>query len=896
MITLWQWVTGRHLLHEGGRTLLTLFGVALGVAVLVSIRLANHSALASFSETVDSVAGRANLQVTSDSGGFDAALLDQIRAVPGVHAAAPVVQVYALARLPGPGLGIRSGRSAQDRDRQAGTPAAGAPEAAAYQETLLVLGVDLAAEAPFGRYRPQGLGAGALQGSGQGSGVTDAQSALAFVFDPTAVAITRSLADRHRLRTGDSLRILSAGQPVALTVRQILESKELEQAMGGNVVITTLATAQAAFHRAGKLDRLDLIVAPERWEAVRDRIAALLPAHAVVGRAEARTQQVENLLSAFELSLTALSFIALFVAMFLIFNAVSMSALRRRRETGILRSVGVTRRQVVLQFLSEGLALGILGSLAGLRLGTAMAKVALGAIERTITELYLVTYARDLRLEPTIYLAGFALGVAAALLSALAPALEAAGTPPSATVSQGMFIEAQGVPVGRWTIIGLGLLAATVAVAYWTVAQRRAHAGFLSAGLLLAGFSLLAPGFTLLCEGVLATVVGRLTGIEGALGIRYLRDAVARTSVVVAALMVSVGMMVALSVMVGSFRQTVSLWVNQTLRGDLYVEPLGRRVTGSATVLPPEVVKAARNLPGVAAVDTYRALRITYGGRIAFVVAIDFEVQRRFGRLEFMEGPATAVLGRALADDGVVVTESFAFRHRVRPGDRLTLQTPTGEHGLPVAGVFYDYSTEAGAILMDRQLYRRLWRDDRTESLALYLQPGVAVDDARERFARAAGSGIYLQMSANHELRRRVLVVFDQTFRITYALQAIAVVVAVLGVITTLTALILQRGREIAVLRAVGALRGQIRKMVLVESALLGLIGGLMGCACGMALSVLLIHVINRQFFGWTIRMNIEAWTFIQAVLVMIATAMLAGLAPARLAATRPAAEAMRVE
>jgi putative ABC transport system permease protein len=863
---LWRWITLRHLFHGGGRTLLTLLGVALGVAVFVSIRLANHSAMASFSDTVDTVAGKANLQVTSDSGGFDERFYPTLRQVPGIEATAPVVEAYALLQPDG-GLG----RRVFDKARE--NPA---------YDTLLVLGIDLLSEAPFARFEePEDR---------------DERSALAFMADPTAAAITRTLADRHQLKIGSPLRLLVAGRQVELKVRWILESRALQQALGGNVVLTDIATAQEAFQRFGKLDRIDLVVDPARKAKVRAALERLLPDGARVVQPQGRTQQVENMVEAFGLNLTALAFIALFVSMFLIFNSVSLSVLRRRREIGVLRALGVTRRQVIGLFLGEALILGIAGSLLGLGLGTLMAQGSLKAVARTITTLYLMVHAEKVYFDPLSYGLGLALGVGMSLLSALAPALEASRTPPSLTVRQGTFVEAQHPPVGKLTALGIALLGLSALVALATIGFRRPEGGFVSATLLLIGFSLLAPGFTLLMERLVGGLVRRMGGIEAALGAGYLREAITRTSMVVAALMVAVGMTVGLSIMVGSFRKTVNVWVDQTLRGDLYVEPVGRTVTGSATRLPAGLEERVRQLPGVAAVDTYRSIQISYGDRLAYLIGIDFAVQRDHGQMQFLQGRSAEIFDHALKQEQVIVTESFAFRHRVGVGDSVELDTPTGKVRLPIAGVFYDYATDAGAILIDHHLYARLWRDDRTENLAIYTTPGADVDEVRSALLQAAGDDLVLFVTPNQSLRSRVMQVFDQTFQITYALQAIAILVAVLGVITSLTGLILQRGREIGVLRAVGALRGQVRKMVLVESGLIGFIGALLGCVCGVALSVLLTYVINKQFFGWSIRMTIDPWLFLQAAVMMVGAAVVAGLAPARLAAGRAAAEAMRVD
>jgi putative ABC transport system permease protein len=859
-----RWVSLRHLLHERARTLLTVAGVALGVAVFVAVRLASHSALASFADTVDAVAGRADLQVAGGSEGFDERVFLAARGTPGVVAAAPVVQQHALARaLP-----------------------RGAPRPPRPDVTVMVLGLDVLRERPFGR-------ASVAPDTGGGAG---REALLGFLADPRAAAVTRAFARRHGVAAGDTVEVVTAGVPVPLAIRWLIDAEGLQQAFGGDVVVVDIGTAQEVFRRAGRLDRIDLVVDSGRRDAVRAALARVVPADVEVATPAGRTRQVEGMVSAFALNLTALSFVALFVATFLIHNAVSMAVVRRRREIGVLRTLGQTRAEVRAQFVLEGVALGAAGGVLGVALGTLLAKGALGAVSRTLTDLYLVAHADRLRLDPATYALGLALGVGSALVSALAPAFEAARTPPATTLREGAMTGAGRPPVGRWAVAGGVLLVAAAAVSWWTVAEHRRAGGFVAALLVVAGFSLAAPAATLAAETAAAPLVRRLLGVPGALGARALRESVARTSAVVAAILVSVAMMVALDIMVGSFRRTVDTWVRQTIRGDLYVEPVGHRAGGSTTVLPPELLEQVRALPGVAAVDTYRGARILHRGAIAHAVGVDFRVQLERGRLRLTRGDARTALGRALREDGALVTESFAHHHRLRAGDTLALATPSGVARLPVCGVLVDYSTDAGAVYVDRALYARLWRDPRTESFALYLAPGADAGAVERAVVAAAGPGRLLGVTPNRALRERVLEVFDQTFRITYALRSIAVLVALLGVAATLTALVLQRGREIGILRATGALRSQVRTMVLTESGLLGLIGGALGSVAGLALAVLLVHVINRQYFGWTIDLTVEPAVFVRALALLLAASLLAGLAPARLAAGRLPAEALRTE
>lgn len=874
MSALLRWLLLRRLARERGRTALTLLGVALGVAVFVAIRLANHSALASFADTVDAVTGRANLSVASASDGFPDSLYAVLARWPGVEAAAPVVQVSALARPGGP--------------RPAGPLPSG--ERGEFRETLLFLGVDPLSEGPFARF------AALAPGDSAAGGPEALERALRLLVEPRTIAVTRVFAERNGLAEDDTLTALVSGRPTALVVARVLDGEALAQAMGGNLALLDIATAQEVFGRAGRLDRVDLLVPARDRDRLRRELAAAMPAGVAVEPPQSRTKQVENMVSAFALNLTALSFIALFVSMFLIFNAVAMSVLRWRREIGILRSLGVTRGQVTRLFLLEGLLLGGAGSALGLVIGTLLARATLGAVGRTLTDLYLVQHANTVRLDPATYAVGFGLGVVTALLSALAPALEAAHTPPSLTMRQGMLLEARKLPVGRAALAGLGVLALAGLVVAWTVREHQPWGGFAAAFLVIAAFTLFSPAFTLAGETLLRRPAEAL-GIEGALGARALRDFVARTSVVVASLMLAVGMSVALSIMVGSFRRTVDTWITQTLRGDLYVEPAGHRTSLAATQMPASLVRDAAAIPGVIAVDTYRATPMRFRDRPVTAVGIDFGVQARHGNLRFLHGAdGRAVLSAARARGEVVVTESFAHRFRVAPGDTLRLPAPAGEAAVRVAGVFFDYTTDAGAVLMDRSLFARLWNDDRTESLALYAAPGADLERVRREFLALAGPDLVLHVTPNQDLRRRVLTVFDQTFRITFALQFIAVLVAVLGVVTTLTALILQRGREIGVLRATGALRSQVRRIVLVESGILGLLGSLLGCAAGWVLALLLVHVINRQFFGWTIRMEVEPLVFAQAVALMVGTSLVAALGPARFASDRVAAESLRVE
>jgi putative ABC transport system permease protein len=849
-----RWFVLRRLAREGPRTLLTVAGVALGVGVFVSVRVANRSALGSFTDSVDAVTGRANLQVSSASGPFDERWFPVVRAAAGTSAVTPIVETWVPL--------VASG---------------GAGEA------VLVLGLDPLREAPFDR-------AAALDDPA-------AQRGLARLLEPRAVAVSRRFAGRQGLQTGRRFAILVSGRPESLVVRAIVGSEALDQALGGNVIVTDIATAQEVFGRVGTLDRIDLRVAPERRERVRAALAARLPPGLVAELPRARTRQIENLVEAFALNLTALSLVTVFVALFLVLNAVGLSVLRLRREIGILRALGVTRAGVTRLFLLEGAVLGLLGGVLGIGVGMLLARITLGAVSTTLVDLYQVRQAGDARLDPVTIGSALALGLGAALVAAWAPAREAARTPPASATREGAMIPVGPAGTRRWITIAVILLAASAGFAAFAVGEHQPYGGFVSAALAMAGTALLAPVAVGWAGRVLRRPLALPFGIAGSLGAGYLTASLARSAVVVAAVCVSVGMTVGLTIMVGSFRRTVDTWITQTIRGDLYVEPVGHRTSGPGSRLSADFVDRVRSMPEVTAVDSFRGRRMTVEGRLALIAGIDFGVQAKLGALRLTDGRAIGpVLEQARRQGGVIVSESFAHRHRTATGDSITLPTPDGSTRHAVHGVFYDYTTDAGVVFMDHTLYESLWHDTRTESLALYLAPGADPDRVRGRVLALAEPGTWLNVTPHRILRQRVLRIFDQTFRITWALQAIAVLVAVLGVFATLTALVVERARDLGVLRAVGALRSQVRTIVLVESGLLGGIGALLGCGLGVVLALLLVHVINRQFFGWTIQFAFAPGVLVQAVALMVIASLVAALAPARRATLRSPGEAMRNE
>ena len=409
--------------------------------------------------------------------------------------------------------------------------------------------------------------------------------------------------------------------------------------------------------------------------------------------------------------------------------------------------------------------------------------------------------------------------------------------------------------------------------------------GYAAAMALMFAGAFLVPSVLWVACGVTNRTVARIlgtAGVEAKLASANLRASIHRVSISVAALSVALAMMVAVSIMIGSFRETVSYWVGETMVADIYAKPITRSATTDEGEISEEAIAVARSDPQVTAVYPFTTQQLSYQGEPIVIGAGDFTTFLEHGRLLY-KSPANARdrIREAIGRDFVTVNESFSLRYKKRVGDLIELPTATGAHQFEIVAVYYDYSSSRGWVVMDQTTLQRHFPHARPTSLSLYLQPGADASEVSDRLYSAVGGRSQILFATNNVLRREVMRIFDSTFAITYALEAIAIVIAAMGVISTLITLILDRRREIALLGFLGATRVQIRRMVVIEALLIGGVSQTIGIVIGSLLSMVLIYVINVQSFGWTIQFHFPAVFLIQSSLLILAVTGLAGLYPA---------------
>lgn len=812
----------RPLKRELLRTVLTAAAVALGVAVVLAIELAGNAAAGSFRSSMETLTGAADFEVTAP-GGIPADALTRLALLPYSLHLDPRIEDYALI---------------QDEQR-----------------TVPLIAVDLLTNRSGAE----------MQGGAAGKDFHAENS----------VWVGRDLGRK----AGDRIPLLVNDRLSEYIVRGILGPRS------GEVIVMDLALATRILGRAGRLDRILISTpdgrSPQQWQHL---LQEAVPAGVTVAPQGSRTNENRRMLTAFRWNLRVLSYIALVVGAFLIYNTISVSVVRRRAEIGIVRALGATRGAVIAAFLGEAACFGVAGGLAGLALGRVMAESAVKLVGATVSSLYVSSTPAPIELEFWTALAALATGIGVAVLSALAPAWEAADVPPVEAMSRGRREHEVRMHTMR------NLAAATLLAAGAWLASRQAPVsgkplyGYLSAVLFIAASALAIPALVFALTKWTAVVLRILFGVEALLAVRGLAASMRRTSVLVGALSTAIAMMAAVGIMVGSFRETVLLWMQDRLQADLYLRPAAPAGPDRHPTLSPDAVDRIAALPEIGAVDRFRAYEITVGGLPATLGAGEARIVARYGARPFLSGAdPKSVFAQLIGRDNVIVSEPFANKHHVGRGDVLTFSLAGKQVRVHVLDVYYDYSNERGYIIMDRGTLLKYLPDRAPSNVAVYLRPGVTLDQGRQAVERAL-DGRKAVVLSNRTLREEAIAIFDRTFAITYALEGVAVFVAIMGVAGALLALVIDRRREFALLQFLGGAKQQLRKVILFEAGLLGLLANIAGMALGLVLSLLLIFVINKQSFGWTIQFHWPVAVLMGALSVVYGATLLAALYPARVA------------
>jgi putative ABC transport system permease protein len=851
----------RTLLRHPIQFAIMALGIALGVAVMVGIDIANASAARAFDLSTSAVTGRATHAIVGSAQGVDESIYARLRTDPQWRnklESAPLVIAYAVS----PQLG---------------------------EVPFTLLGIDPFAEAPFRSYL------GAQQQTRQ-------ETIASLLTVPGAILLSAPTAQRYGLEPC-AQRPSAINNSCSLTLsingetRQVYLTGLLEPSDGFSrraletIILTDIATAQSLSGTGSKLTQIDLIL-PDNFDSTA--LSAALPDGMLLVTSELRTNQVNEMTAAFRFNLTALSLLALLVGIFLIYNAMTFSVVQRRPMFGTLRSIGYTREQVFRMVLDEAALVGVLGAGLGLGLGILLGQGAVQMVTQTLNDIYFIVSVRGLQVPASSLLKGGLAGLFASILAAAPPAWEAASVPPRLALSRAGLESKASTAVNL--VAELGVFAALIGAVILAIPTRNLIISFGGTFAVIIGLAALTPLVTVTSMHILGEPLGKLFGFLGRLAPRNVIRSQSRTAVAVAALMIAVSVTIGVQVMINSFRSTVQIWLEQAMRGDIYISAQGLSATRLDTPLDPDVISVAQGYP---LAESSIAIRVSMveseHGPVELVAASTERPMDARLFLAVRGNPQQA--GREMKAGAILLSEPLANRLGISTtGGSLALLTPKGWQSFPIAGIYADYTSTRGTVRMSLDVYRRLWGDERLNGVVLFLLPGSDIDAVTTDLRTQLANFPKIQVNPSRTLRREAMVVFDRTFAITTAMQLVTTLVAFIGVLSSLLAVQLEKAREMGILRALGLTVDEMRRLTLWETGLLGASAGLLSLPTGYILAWILIFVINQRSFGWTLQMHTEPAPFVQAFLLAIGASLLAALYPAWRLGRMQAAEALRGE
>lgn len=832
-------------MHHPWQTVLSILGIALGVAMVVAIDLANQGAENAFKNSMQSITGKATHQIIGGPAGLAQSLYTTLKTTPGLPQMAPVLE--------------------QPVILEGNSPA-----------TFTLLGIDPFAETPFRNF----LNQSELR--------TNPAILSEMLTRPGALWMSSFAAQAMGIAVRDTVTLAFNGihkqaflagaiTPLDSRTKNILE----------NVLVCDIATAQELLNMEDRITRIDIIAPATHPEPSLDALKSLLPPGAQMLASDSRIETAEKMVSAFHLNLTAMSLLALIVGMFLIYNTMTFSVVQRRSIIGLFRSIGVTRREIFMLILNEALVLGLIGTAVGILIGIVLGRGLIHLVTQSINDLYFVLTVRSFEISHWSLFKGFILGTGATILAALKPAREATAAPPRVVLSRSVVETSLKEKIRPISLAGIGL--SLIGAAILWIPNKNILMSYSGLIPLVIGISMLTPLWIIVFIRLVNPLMGRMFGILGRMAARSVLAQISRTSVAIAALSIAVATTIGVGTMINSFRGTVIHWLENILSADIYIAAPGFISRQSDATIHPSLAERLADLPEVKYLNYYREVQINTPEGPVIILTAKIGAHR-YKNFMFKSGDPNQAWAAYQNEEAIIVSEPFAYRHNVSVGEKLSLPTDRGEKQFKVVGVYYDYGTDQGLVSMAHHTYLKYWDDPRLTGILIYANEQTDIGElkAKVRALTPPGEEIYIQ--SNTALLNASVQIFDRTFLITYVLQTLAIVVAFVGVLSALMALQLERSREFGILRANGLTPGQLWKLVFLQTGLMGFMSGLFSLPIGNILALVLIRVINERSFGWSIQFDWMPNLMIRAIFLALVAAILAGLYPAyKMSRTSPA-------
>jgi len=786
-------------------------GVTCGVAAVVGMIMSAQTALKSFKNAIEFLRGKSTHSIQRHAGPLEESFLLELAQDPSVEHFSPVIERR---------LRLDNG------------------------ETIRILGID-----PFlDRFiRPEFSNIEFLD-----KNETLQEAFLSFLINEREALIDHNL--KKELKIKENRLLYTEKGPIHI-------KGSFPNPSGEPLIIMDIGHLQKLYNLDGYIDRVDLILSDEQGFISRWKKGFLIQA------SKERSETFSGMLKSFRLNLEALSLLALFVGVFLIYNTSMFAVVSRRRDAGILRSLGANRIEIFLAFLSEILLLGILGGAFGGLSGFFLTRFLTKLIGSSISNLYFFLRPEPIGWSIWIIIIGIAIGCGASLLGGAIPLLELIRTDPVKALSGRVGSQESSRKAIRAAIGGIFVL--FLSFILFILPGSHIYVGFSGVFGFILGVSLLTGLLLILLYPILRKILSVFGGIPGKVAAGNIRQNIGRTGVAIAAFMISLSMSIGLSLMIGSFRQSLIWWMNSQICGDLYIGKIDE------AEVPEEFYEELKRIEGIDGVHPYRNVQVFYQKTSINVSAVDPFVLERFARFGWLKGGDEN--WDEVKEGGVIISESFSRRFGVKTGDRITLEGIQGPVDFKVGAIFYDYTTEHGLVMMDRKTFIKTFGDRTLNNIGIFFDPNNPKRDELLREVKKRAEARGLTVLSGSQLHQNVLKVFEETFSVTRSMRAIAIIVAFFGIAGAILTLFIERTREFGIYRGLGFSANQVARMTLMEGLGMGFISFIFSIGVGTLLAILLIKIINLRSFNWTI-FYFTSW---QPYLLTGITAMIASIGAA---------------
>jgi putative ABC transport system permease protein len=820
----------RNIREEKFLTFLSVIGIALGIGLFTGVKVASDRAITSFEADIRGISPYANYEIFDTSGvDFSEDVYGKVRALE--ENSFPVLKTFGY--VP------------------------------AFKESIDINGIYTVKAARF-----------------LGSSHFPKIDIEHFYRDLNGVLITGRFSDRHSLKKGDTFNALVYDRSYTLKVIDILNSDSLST----NTVVMDIGNFQEIFGKVGYLSGIDLATGEKRAEEIRK----LLPFDLSIEKKETIFENQKSLVASFRYNLQFVSLIAVLVGIFLLYNTVFISVMKRRTEIGILRSLGIDKKTVVMLFTIQGLLLGFIGSLLGICFGQIAAYFSVIAVEKTISTMYSTVSISDYLITGHDALMAVLAGLFISLLASAVPSFESSKIRPNESSREGSF-------EGRYrgyqktvAFAGVLLMLSGCFMSYLDYRYMFFEFPFFAYGgilLIIAGFTFISPFYLGITLRGMKRPLEHIFGAIGKVTLGDMRGNIYRFSVALMSVAISSALIIAILTLIFSLRGSLEEWIHKNITSDVYVKPESCKSNYCFYPLSAEVFQTVKGFPEVDGIDRFRGIQTELFGRKVVVGFADIGVKRKYLYRRYTDREYERILGEMGGDQPVAgISGYLSTKYGLKRGDTIELKSPAGDVAFRVNDIFSSYATTSGFIYIDRKWLSKYWGLDDMTQMSLYLKKDANIDEFIHRLREKLPSGYSLDIMNNQTLRDKVMDIFNKSFAITYAIEFISIIVSLIGVINTLLALVFERKREISVIRYLGGSWRQIQQTLILSAGIVGLAGIFFGSLLGLLMSVILIQVVNKISFGWEIDFRIPLLYLSAVTTVLFLTTLISGLLPSRVA------------